>query len=73
MQLPVMPVLKGGGLDVEAISIAIDRGGTFTDIWASCLGKADVIIKLLSIDPEHYKDAPTEGMSPICYTLKDES
>ncbi|ODV59527.1 5-oxoprolinase [Ascoidea rubescens DSM 1968] len=47
------------------IRIAIDRGGTFTD----CVGnpgtgeiKDDVIIKLLSVDPLNYPDAPLEGI-----------
>ncbi|CDK26553.1 unnamed protein product [Kuraishia capsulata CBS 1993] len=47
------------------IRIAIDRGGTFTD----CVGnpgtgdaKDDVILKLLSVDPSNYPDAPLEGI-----------
>lgn len=47
------------------IRIAIDRGGTFTD----CIGNPgtgkqedDVIIKLLSVDPNNYPDAPLEGI-----------
>ncbi|EDO18013.1 hypothetical protein Kpol_1054p61 [Vanderwaltozyma polyspora DSM 70294] len=45
--------------------IAIDRGGTFTD----CIGNPgtgkhedDVVIKLLSVDPQNYPDAPLEGI-----------
>ena len=38
-----------------------DRGGTFTDIWASLPGHPDVVLKLLSVDPSNYNDAPTEG------------
>lgn len=45
--------------------IAIDRGGTFTD----CVGNPgtgrqedDVVIKLLSVDPGNYSDAPLEGI-----------
>lgn len=45
----------------DSILIAIDRGGTFTDVWASVEGKPDLVFKLLSVDPDHYKDAPTEG------------
>lgn len=48
--------------------IAIDRGGTFTD----CIGNPgtgkqedDVIIKLLSVDPKNYADAPLEGIRRI--------
>ncbi|QLG72283.1 hypothetical protein HG535_0C06380 [Zygotorulaspora mrakii] len=47
------------------IRIAIDRGGTFTD----CIGNPgtgkqedDVVIKLLSVDPKNYPDAPLEGI-----------
>lgn len=46
---------------VKGISIAIDRGGTFTDIWATAPGQPDVVFKLLSVDPNNYSDAPTEG------------
>ncbi|KAL1643079.1 hypothetical protein SLS58_005048 [Diplodia intermedia] len=49
----------------RGIRIAIDRGGTFTD----CVGNPgtgkmedDVIIKLLSVDPQNYDDAPLEGI-----------
>lgn len=49
----------------RGIRIAIDRGGTFTD----CVGNAgsgkmedDVVIKLLSVDPANYDDAPLEGI-----------
>ncbi|KAF3007738.1 hypothetical protein E8E13_009895 [Curvularia kusanoi] len=49
----------------RGIRIAIDRGGTFTD----CVGNPgsgkmedDVVIKLLSVDPANYDDAPLEGI-----------
>jgi 5-oxoprolinase (ATP-hydrolysing) len=42
--------------------ISIDRGGTFTDIHASIPGRNDIILKLLSVDPSNYNDAPTEGI-----------
>lgn len=49
----------------RGIRIAIDRGGTFTD----CVGNPgtgkmedDVLIKLLSVDPQNYEDAPLEGI-----------
>lgn len=48
---------------VTGIKIAIDRGGTFTDIWATAPGQPDLVFKLLSVDPGNYSDAPTEGMS----------
>ncbi|PLB43363.1 hypothetical protein P170DRAFT_459786 [Aspergillus steynii IBT 23096] len=49
----------------EGIKIAIDRGGTFTDVWASFPGQQDVVLKLLSVDPSNYDDAPTEGIRRI--------
>ncbi|RDL33050.1 Uncharacterized protein BP5553_08489 [Venustampulla echinocandica] len=47
------------------IKIAIDRGGTFTDVWASSPNKPDVVMKLLSVDPGNYQDAPTEGIRRV--------
>lgn len=50
------------------IRIAIDSGGTFTDCIGSkgtqCLDD-DVVIKLLSVDPNNYPDAPLEGIRRI--------
>lgn len=42
-----------------------DRGGTFTDVWASVPGQQDIILKLLSVDPENYDDAPSEGIRRV--------
>ncbi|KAJ5261030.1 hypothetical protein N7478_011625 [Penicillium angulare] len=47
------------------ITISIDRGGTFTDVHAIVPGRSDIILKLLSVDPAHYQDAPTEGIRQI--------
>ena len=44
---------------------AIDRGGTFTDVYARCPDGSVRVLKLLSEDPKHYKDAPTEGIRRI--------
>ncbi|XP_025832170.1 5-oxoprolinase isoform X2 [Agrilus planipennis] len=44
---------------------AIDRGGTFTDVFARCPGGKIKVLKLLSVDPQHYDDAPTEGIRRI--------
>ncbi|XP_077209594.1 5-oxoprolinase isoform X1 [Paroedura picta] len=41
---------------------AIDRGGTFTDVFARCPGGRVRVLKLLSEDPANYRDAPTEGI-----------
>ncbi|RDW56917.1 putative 5-oxoprolinase protein [Coleophoma crateriformis] len=49
------------------IDIFIDRGGTFTD----CIGIPktgsvnDIVVKLLSVDPSNYDDAPIEGIRRI--------
>lgn len=55
------------------IQIAIDRGGTFTD----CIGNPgtgkvedDVVIKLLSVDPKNYSDAPLEGIRRLLEVFK---
>lgn len=44
---------------------AIDRGGTFTDVFARCPNGKIRVLKLLSEDPQHYKDAPTEGIRRV--------
>lgn len=58
----------------RGIRIAIDRGGTFTD----CVGNPgsgkmedDVIIKLLSVDPSNYDDAPLEGIRRLLSKFSD--
>uniref|UniRef100_A0A674GAY9 5-oxoprolinase, ATP-hydrolysing n=1 Tax=Taeniopygia guttata TaxID=59729 RepID=A0A674GAY9_TAEGU len=43
---------------------AIDRGGTFTDVFARCPGGRVRVLKLLSEDPA-YRDAPTEGIRRV--------
>ncbi|GAD94548.1 hypothetical protein NECHADRAFT_48151 [Paecilomyces variotii No. 5] len=54
-----------GTVPPKSIKFAIDRGGTFTDVWASIPEQEDIVIKLLSVDPENYADAPTEGIRRI--------
>uniref|UniRef100_A0AAX7SRL5 5-oxoprolinase, ATP-hydrolysing n=1 Tax=Astatotilapia calliptera TaxID=8154 RepID=A0AAX7SRL5_ASTCA len=44
---------------------AIDRGGTFTDVFARLPDGCERVLKLLSRDPQNYKDAPTEGIRRI--------
>ena len=44
---------------------AIDRGGTFTDIWAKTPDDKTIVLKLLSEDPANYLDAPREGIRRI--------
>ena len=52
---------------------AIDRGGTFTDVFCEIFQEnnkcSTKVLKLLSQDPLNYKDAPTEGIRRI---LNDE-
>lgn len=45
--------------------IAIDRGGTFTDVFAICPDNRIVTLKLLSSQPSHYNDAPFEAIKRI--------
>jgi len=44
---------------------AIDRGGTFTDVYVKCPNGKERVLKLLSVDPANYSDAPTEGIRRI--------
>lgn len=44
---------------------AIDRGGTFTDVYALCPDGRERVSKLLSEDPANYPDAPREGIRRI--------
>ncbi|OAA65594.1 Hydantoinase B/oxoprolinase [Niveomyces insectorum RCEF 264] len=53
----------------HSVDFAIDRGGTFTDIWASVPGRPDVVLKLLSVDPVNYEDAPAEGIRRVLEDL----
>ena len=52
--------------DPDKFRFSIDRGGTFTDIYAEVPGQPGyVTMKLLSEDPANYPDAPREGMRRI--------
>lgn len=44
---------------------ALDRGGTFTDCVARVPGKEDIVIKILSVDPRNYADAPSEAIRQV--------
>ncbi|KAI1380423.1 Hydantoinase B/oxoprolinase-domain-containing protein [Hypoxylon crocopeplum] len=57
----------------EKIKISIDRGGTFTDVHAIVPGKPDIVLKLLSVDPSNYQDAPTEGIRRVLEAATGES
>ncbi|KAJ6396441.1 hypothetical protein OIU77_021470 [Salix suchowensis] len=50
----------------EKLRFCIDRGGTFTDVYAEIPGMSDGRdLKLLSVDPANYEDAPVEGIRRI--------
>ncbi|KAG0269772.1 hypothetical protein DFQ27_002188 [Actinomortierella ambigua] len=58
----------------SGIRVCIDRGGTFTDCVASIpvpvsdeypTGRKELVVKLLSVDPSNYPDAPREGIRRI--------
>ncbi|KAK6941729.1 Hydantoinase B/oxoprolinase [Dillenia turbinata] len=54
------------GLIEEKLRFCIDRGGTFTDVYAEIPGQLDGrVLKLLSVDPSNYDDAPVEGIRRI--------
>lgn len=50
--------------DSEKFRFSIDRGGTFTDIYAET-PKGPRVLKLLSENPTHYSDASLEGIQRI--------
>lgn len=50
---------------------AIDRGGTFTDIYVKCPNGKERVLKLLSVDPNNYEDAPREGIRRILEEVSD--
>ncbi|KAF5136832.1 5-oxoprolinase [Metarhizium anisopliae] len=54
------------------IRVSIDRGGTFTDVHAAIPQQKDIILKLLSVDPANYQDAPTEGIRRILELVTDQ-
>ncbi|GAA5855395.1 hypothetical protein JCM9279_006466 [Rhodotorula babjevae] len=49
----------------RSIKVSIDRGGTMADAyasWPTANGELkEVVVKLLSVDPSNYPDAPTEA------------
>lgn len=50
------------------LRISIDRGGTFTDCIAVSPTHPDILIKILSVDPANYPDAPTEAIRQVLET-----
>ena len=52
--------------DVNKFRFSVDRGGTFTDVYAEVPGEPGFrVAKLLSEDPQNYADAPREGIRRI--------
>ncbi|KAJ0171556.1 hypothetical protein K1T71_013106 [Dendrolimus kikuchii] len=49
----------------KGFQFAIDRGGTFTDVYARCPNGKVRVMKLLSVDPQNYDDAPREAIRRI--------
>ena len=61
-------------MSVSSFKFSIDRGGTFTDVYAEFPGKQGFrVIKLLSEDPQNYSDAPREGIRRILEEVTGES
>ncbi|XP_028802698.1 5-oxoprolinase [Neltuma alba] len=55
-----------GSVTEGKLNFCIDRGGTFTDVYAEIPGQSDGrVLKLLSVDPSNYDDAPVEGIRRI--------
>uniref|UniRef100_A0A182LW39 5-oxoprolinase n=1 Tax=Anopheles culicifacies TaxID=139723 RepID=A0A182LW39_9DIPT len=52
-------------MDSGKYNFAIDRGGTFTDVLCITPDRTVRTLKLLSVDPANYPDAPTEGIRRI--------
>ena len=50
---------------------AIDRGGTFTDVYAECPDGKVIVMKLLSEDPA-YPDAPTEAIRRVLEKVRSD-
>ena len=50
----------------------IDRGGTFTDVYAELPDGGVRTLKLLSEDPSNYPDAPREGIRRVMEEWKKE-
>lgn len=55
-----------GSVEGGKLRFCIDRGGTFTDVYAEIPGRSEGrVMKLLSVDPTNYDDAPVEGIRRI--------
>jgi 5-oxoprolinase (ATP-hydrolysing) len=60
--------------DLKKFRFSIDRGGTFTDVYAEIPGQTGFkVVKLLSEDPQNYPDAPREGIRRIVQEVTGKS
>ncbi|CAI6097747.1 unnamed protein product [Clonostachys chloroleuca] len=55
------------------VRVAIDRGGTFTDVVVFFADGREKVFKLLSRDPSNYKDAPIEAIRRILEEVENRS
>lgn len=55
----------------RGFQFAIDRGGTFTDVYARCPSGKVRVMKLLSVDPQNYDDAPREAIRRILQEVQN--
>ncbi|CAG8940265.1 unnamed protein product [Penicillium salamii] len=53
------------GINKKPLRISIDRGGTFTDCICKVTNGDDILVKILSVDPKNYGDAPTEAIRRV--------
>jgi 5-oxoprolinase (ATP-hydrolysing) len=60
--------------DPQKLRFSIDRGGTFTDIYAEIpTDPGYMVVKLLSEDPNNYADAPREGIRRVLSAVSGKS
>ena len=61
-------------MTAPSFRFSIDRGGTFTDVYAKVPGESGFrVVKLLSEDPQNYPDAPREGIRRILESVTGET
>ena len=56
---------SGSARKQQSVAILVDRGGTFTDIVARKPDGTPVTHKLLSENPERYRDAAVQGVREL--------
>ncbi|KAM0266706.1 hypothetical protein ACHAPA_006628 [Fusarium lateritium] len=63
----------GSNISSGPVRVAIDRGGTFTDVIVLYADGRERAFKLLSRDPSNYKDAPIEALRRILEEVDGQS